>query len=61
MLRRLQIFSLKARLRFILVLHRLGLSPKVHYVGSNEVLPPPLSSEEEQELLSLLSRRETWW
>ncbi len=54
MLRRLQIFSLKARLRFILVLHRLGLSPKVHYVGSNEVLPPPLSSEEEQELLSRL-------
>lgn len=54
MLRRLQIFSLKARLRFILVLHRLGLSPKVHYVGSNEVLPPPLSSEEEQELLARL-------
>lgn len=54
MLPLLQTFPLKARLRFILVLHRLGLSPKVHYVGSNEVLPPPLTSEEEQELLMRL-------
>lgn len=48
---RLQIFHLKRRLQFIALLHRLGLSPKVHYVGSNEILPPPLTSEEEQELL----------
>lgn len=39
------------RLRLIRLLQRLGLAPEVHYVGSNEVLPPPLSSEEEQELL----------
>lgn len=51
---RLQTSILKLRLRFIFILHRLGLSPQVYYVGSNEVLPPPLSSEEEQELLSRL-------
>lgn len=39
------------RLRLIRLLQRLGLAPEVHYVGSNEVLPPPLSSEEEHELL----------
>lgn len=54
MLRRLQIYSLKTRLRCITLLHRLGLSPKVHYVGSSEILPPPLTAEEEQELLSRL-------
>jgi len=54
MLHRLHTLSLRIRLRFILILHRLGLSPQVHYMGSSEVLPPPLSSEEEQELLSRL-------
>lgn len=54
MLHRLHTLSLRIRLRFILILHRLGLSPQVHYIGSSEVLPPPLSSEEEQELLSRL-------
>ncbi|HBG00394.1 MAG TPA: RNA polymerase sporulation sigma factor SigE, partial [Firmicutes bacterium] len=49
--RRLRTFSLRIRLRIISLLYRLGLSPKVYYVGSNEVLPPPLSSEEEQDLL----------
>ncbi len=48
---RLQIFSLKLRFKLINLIHRLGLSPEIHYVGSNEVLPPPLSTEEEQELL----------
>ena len=47
----LRTFNLKLRLQFIALLHKLGLSPKVYYVGSNEVLPPPLTSEEEQELL----------
>ncbi len=48
---RLQTFSLRLRLRIIDLLHRLRLSPRVYYVGSNEVLPPPLSTEEEQALL----------
>ena len=52
--RHLPIFGLKARLRFILILHKLGLRPTIHYVGSNEVLPPPLTNEEEQELLARL-------
>lgn len=47
----LRIFKLKRRLHFIKLLHKLGLSPQVHYVGSNEVLPPPLTREEEQALL----------
>lgn len=47
----LRIFKLKRRLNFIKLLHKLGLSPQVHYVGSNEVLPPPLTREEEQALL----------
>lgn len=48
---RIRTFKLQIQLRIIALLHRLRLSPKVYYVGSNEVLPPPLSSEEEQELL----------
>jgi len=44
-------FKLSLRLRLIDLLHRLGLAPPVHYIGSNEVLPPPLTLEEEQELL----------
>lgn len=49
--RPLQTFKLRIRLRLIGLFHRLRLSPKVYYVGSNEVLPPPLSTEEEQALL----------
>ncbi|HHU60769.1 MAG: RNA polymerase sporulation sigma factor SigE [Bacillota bacterium] len=43
----------KFRIRFSLVrlLNKMGFSPEVHYIGSNEVLPPPLSAEEEKELL----------
>ena len=44
-------FAFRLRLWQIRWLQRFGLCPKVHYVGSNEVLPPPLSNEEEQELL----------
>ncbi len=47
----LQTFNLHIRLRLMALLQRLGLNPKVYYVGSNEVLPPPLSTEEEQALL----------
>lgn len=49
--RPLQTFSLQIRIRLMALLQRLGLSPRVYYVGSNEVLPPPLSTEEEQALL----------
>ena len=49
--RRLQTFRLIIRLRLIALFSKLKLSPKVYYVGSNEVLPPPLSTEEERELL----------
>jgi len=43
------------RLRLIALLRRVGLVPKVHYVGSSEILPPPLSNQEEQQLLARLS------
>ena len=50
--------KLKWRLRlvFIRFLKRLNLIEEVHYVGSSEALPPPLSTDEE---LFLLSRLET--
>ncbi|MFY9494049.1 MAG: RNA polymerase sporulation sigma factor SigE [Limnochordia bacterium] len=54
LVQRLLIFKLRLRLRLIDLLHRLGLAPPVHYIGSNEVLPPPLTLEEEQELLGRL-------
>ncbi|NLL43703.1 MAG: RNA polymerase sporulation sigma factor SigE [Firmicutes bacterium] len=47
----LQTLKLRIRLKIIGLLNRLRLSPKIHYIGSNEVLPPPLSAEEEQALL----------
>ncbi len=51
LIKHLRIYSLKLRFRLITLLNRLGLAPEVHYIGSNEVLPPPLSPEEEQGLL----------
>jgi RNA polymerase sporulation-specific sigma factor len=33
------------------LLFRLGYRPEVHYVGSSEVLPPPLSVDEEADLI----------
>lgn len=50
----LRTFRFKLRFRLLRLLNALGLKPVVHYVGSNEVLPPPLSPEEEQELLQRL-------
>lgn len=47
----IQRFKIQLRLQLIAIFHRIGLIPKVHYVGSSEVLPPPLTSEEESELL----------
>ena len=52
--------SLKWRLRVLLlrVFAKLGIFPElvIHYVGSGEALPPPLSSEEEVALLKRLER-----
>lgn len=45
------------KLRLLRLARRLGLLPdEIHYVGSSEVLPPPLSTEEESDLLSRLER-----
>lgn len=47
----LQMLKLRIRFNLIDLISKLGLSPEVHYIGSNEVLPPPLSAEEERGLL----------
>lgn len=52
----LRTFRLKIRLHIIRFLQSKGLKPTIHYVGSNEVLPPPLSLEEEQDLLQRLQK-----
>ncbi|MDA8097834.1 MAG: sigma factor, partial [Clostridia bacterium] len=41
----------KTRLLVLKLLFRLGYRPEVHYVGSSEVLPPPLSVDEEADLI----------
>lgn len=46
--------KLKVRLLIIRVLTKLHITPPVFYVGSSEVLPPPLSADEESELLNRL-------
>ncbi|ADG82994.1 RNA polymerase sporulation sigma factor SigE [Thermincola potens] len=43
------------RLMLIKLLLRLGLRSEVHYVGSSEALPPPLSNAEENYLISKLA------
>ncbi|KNZ70460.1 FliA/WhiG subfamily RNA polymerase sigma-28 subunit [Thermincola ferriacetica] len=43
------------RLMLIKLLLRLGLRAEVHYVGSSEALPPPLSNAEENYLISKLA------
>lgn len=49
-------FSWTVRLFIIRLLQRLGIRAEVHYVGSSEALPPPLTSDEE---VFLLTRLET--
>lgn len=49
-------FKWQLKLWVIRVLQHFNLSDEVHYVGSSEALPPPLSTDEE---LFLLSRLET--
>jgi len=42
------------RLTVVRVMHWLGEYPEVHYVGSSEALPPPLSTDEELFLINRL-------
>lgn len=47
--------SLSLRMMAFRLCQRVGLKPPaVHYIGSNEVLPPPLEAEEESRLLQRL-------
>ncbi|MDI3279991.1 MAG: RNA polymerase sporulation sigma factor SigE [Bacillota bacterium] len=52
--------SLRWRIAALGILARLGILPRVaiHYVGSSEVLPPPLTPEEEAELIARLQKGE---
>jgi len=53
---RLQMWRLKwqARLFFIRLRMKFGCRPEIHYVGSSEALPPPLSNDEELFLINKL-------
>ena len=42
------------RLHLARILRRLGIEKEVHYVGSSEALPPPLSTDEESYLINRL-------
>lgn len=42
------------RIRLARLLHRLGGESEVHYIGSTEALPPPLSTDEESHLIDRL-------
>ncbi len=42
------------RLHLVRVLQKLGIEKEVHYVGSSEALPPPLSTDEEYYLIDRL-------
>lgn len=46
--------KVNARLIFLKVINKLGLSEDIFYVGSSEALPPPLSQDEEGHLLKRL-------
>lgn len=47
-------FKWMVRLKILRLFIRLGLRSEVHYVGSSEALPPPLSNDEESYLISKL-------
>jgi len=48
--------KLKIRLLLIRILTRIRITPPVYYVGSSEVLPPPLSADEETRLIDKLKQ-----
>ncbi len=53
---RLSRIRMQTRLALFRILYRLGWRPaRVYYVGSSEVLPPPLTSDEETSLLDRLA------
>ena len=54
MLNRLMRLKWTVRLKVLEILLKLGLKSEVHYVGSSEALPPPLSNDEESFLISKL-------
>lgn len=53
--------NIKLRSKIILykILDKLNLIKTVHYIGSGEILPPPLSPDEEAYYLSLIKEDET--
>lgn len=51
---RLWKMRLVLRLHVVKIMARLGLKSEVHYVGSSEALPPPLTSDEEMYLINKL-------
>lgn len=55
------LMKIKMKLRLILykVLSKLNLIKEIHYIGSGEVLPPPLKPDEEIYYLSLLREDES--
>lgn len=54
-------YNIRWRLLWMRIMARLGMLPRpsIHYVGSSEVLPPPLTTEEESALLERLTAGET--
>lgn len=54
MFNRIMQFKWIIRLKILKLFLRLGLNSEVHYVGSSEALPPPLSNDEESFLISKL-------
>lgn len=54
MLGKIARFKWTVRLAILRLLLRLGLREEVHYVGSSEALPPPLSNDEEMFLIGRL-------
>ena len=47
-------FFLKLKLKFFDVLRRFGFIGGVHYIGSAETLPPPMSADEENDIIARL-------
>ncbi|GAB6181901.1 RNA polymerase sporulation sigma factor SigE [Desulfotomaculum defluvii] len=47
-------FKILIRLYLARVIHWLGYQQEIHYVGSSEALPPPLSNDEEIDLIERL-------
>jgi len=56
MLNRFMRYKWIVRLKLLNLLLKLGLKSEVHYVGSSEALPPPLSTDEESFLITRLEK-----